>query len=182
MNYDALPANRFRQFGLRTLFFVVTLVCILGAVISNRFRGERFHHSSTITGTLQSESVDVARRLKLAVSTMPGHQVTKDAEFPFERIFNAGAFESMKKAKPAQQVFARITLADGTTSSVVGFWIYEREPWPAGKRRSEVVIVVVGYESYFDIQSGRSHAHESERYRLSQLAYTNIVISCLRPE
>jgi hypothetical protein len=181
MTYDAQPAKRFRQFGLRTLFFVVTLVCILGAVVSNRFRGERFHHSMTITGVLQSESVAVARRLKLAVSTIPGHQATKDAEFPFERIFNAGAFESMKKSKRAERVFARITLVDGTTS-VVGFWIFEREPWPDLKRRLEVVIVVVGYESYFDIQSGRYHAHEMERHRLSQVAYTEVVISCLKPE
>jgi hypothetical protein len=182
MTYDAQPAKRFRQFGLRTLFVVVTLVCISGAVISNRFRGERFHHSMTITGILHSESVDIARRLKLAISTMPGHQATKDAEFPFERIFNAGTYESMKKAKPAEHVFARITLSDGTADSVVGFWIYEREPWPDGKRRLEVVIVVVGHESYFDIQSGRYQAHEMERHRLSQVGYTEVVIRCLKPE
>ena len=151
MTNDAQPAKRFRQFGLRTLFVVVTLVCIFGAIVSSRFRGERFHHSHTFIGFLHSDPVDIARRLKLAVGNMPGHQVTSAAQFAFEPSFSPGAIDSMMKSKPAEQVFARITLADGSTKSVVGFWIYEKEPWSDGRRRLEIVIVVVGYESYFDM-------------------------------
>lgn len=168
--------NRYRQFGLRTLVIAIAIICVFSAYFANYFRGERFHRSVNLVSG-GSEPAEFAGRLRLAINKLPGHQVTSDAQFEFERNFNVSAFEEMKASATVEKFFCRVQLSDGEAKTFAGFWIYPGKVRKDGRRPIEITIVVLGHESYHQMRVGAFQQHQAEIHKLLFEVYPPIVAS-----